>query len=145
VVYNVGIAISTCVGAIYIVVNAASKRVFFLWRSTPYVRRNGNPSDYDTDVDWNMDSHTETTTDDQPFTVVNSRKKRKRTRTNQEHSNDFRAGPQTGPRTSATPHASHVERRRGPLIIGKLSATGVNSAPSIVAARPLVQKAVFLH
>jgi hypothetical protein len=26
---------------------------------------------------------------------------------------------------------------------GKLSATGVNNAPSIVAARPLVQKAVF--
>jgi hypothetical protein len=114
--------------------------------STPYVRRNCNPSYYDTDVDWNMDSHTETTADDQPFTVVNSRKKRKRTRTNQEHSNKSRAGPQTGQQTSATPHApltSHVERRRGPLIIGKLSATGVNSAPSIVAARPLVQKAVF--
>lgn len=112
--------------------------------STPHrtVRRIGYPSDYDTDVDRNMGSHTEATADDQPFTVVNSLKKRRRTRTNQEHSNKSRADTQTST-TSHVPFTSHVERRRGPLIIGKLFATGDNNAHSIVAARHLVQKAIF--
>jgi hypothetical protein len=68
--------------------------------------------------------------------VVNSRKKRRRTRTNQEHPSETRADPRT-------PHAPRIERRGGPLVIGKLSTTGDINTCSIVAARPLIQKAVF--
>lgn len=106
--------------------------------STPYLNRFGNRLYSDSDANHETDNHTETT-DEHPFITVGSRKKRRRTRTNQGQSNASHVGLQT---TSNT-HAPHTERRSGPIIIGKLSAPADNNVRNIVAARPLLQKAVF--